>query len=130
MAERGEKRPSFPFEIARDANGSLILDFTPAVRELTDALLAGDDRAALARSFHVTIAHGAAELCAAIRQDSGLKRVVLSGGVFQNRLLAEELHDLLSARNFQVVTHRLVPPNDGGLALGQALIAGRSSLCA
>jgi hydrogenase maturation protein HypF len=52
-------------------------------------------------------------------------RVVLSGGVFQNKLLTEALHDLLSRRGFRVFSHRLVPPGDGGLALGQALIAGR-----
>ncbi len=129
LAEQGVKRPELPFEITRDADGLLILDFTPAIRELTKALLAGDDRAALARAFHATVAAGGLELCSAIREETGLERVVLSGGVFQNRLLAERMHELLTARNFNVFTHRLVPPNDGGLALGQAIIAGRSSLC-
>jgi hydrogenase maturation protein HypF len=50
--------------------------------------------------------------------------VVLSGGVFQNRLLTEEDALLLSADGFEPFCHRLVPPNDGGLALGQAVIAG------
>ncbi len=130
IAEGGKERPPLPFLIARDANDSLILDFTPAIRELTEAFLVGDDRASLARAFHNTVARGAVDLCVAIRQDTGLQRVVLSGGVFQNRLLAEGVHDLLAARNFNVFTHRLVPPNDGGLALGQAIIAGRSSSCA
>ena len=109
---------------------SFILDMTPAIRELTAAVLAGEDRASLARAFHRTLAEGAAELCAALREETGLERVVLSGGVFQNKLLAEGVHDLLTARNFQVFTHRLVPPNDGGIALGQAIIAGRSRVCA
>ena len=103
---------------------------TPAIRELTAAVLAGEDRASLARAFHRTLAEGAAELCAALREETGLERVVLSGGVFQNKLLAEGVHDLLTARNFQVFTHRLDPPNDGGIALGQAIIAGRSRVCA
>ena len=87
-------------------------------------------RASLARAFHLTLAAGAAELCAALREETGLDRVALSGGVFQNRLLAERVHDLLTARNFHVFTHRLVPPNDGGVALGQAIIAGRRRVCA
>ncbi len=130
IAEGGNKRPPLSFQIARDANDTLVLDFTPAFRELTEAFLAGDTPADLARAFHDTVAHGAAELCGAIRQDTGLRRVILSGGVFQNKLLAEGVHDLLSAQDFNVFTHRLVPPNDGGLALGQALIAGRSNICA
>jgi hydrogenase maturation protein HypF len=99
------------------------------IRKITEAVLAGDDRADLARAFHATVAKGTVEMCVAVREATGLDRVVLSGGVFQNKLLAEGVHDLLSARKFQVFTHRLVPPNDGGLALGQAIIAGRSRIC-
>lgn len=129
-AERGTSRPAFSFGIDRDSGGTIILDMTPTIRELTEVVLAGEERASLAQAFHLTLAGGAAELCTLIREESGLDRVVLSGGVFQNRLLAEGVHDLLAARNFQVFTHRLVPPNDGGLALGQAIVAGRSGVCA
>jgi hydrogenase maturation protein HypF len=129
LAERGAPRPAFSFAI--DGEGErLQLDFREMFRELVDAVAAGEDRASLARAFHATVALAAAELCAAVRTATGMTRVVLSGGVFQNKLLAEGVYDLLSARNFQVFTHRLVPPNDGGLALGQAVIAGRSSVCA
>ena len=57
-----------------------------------------------------------------------MTRVVLSGGVFQNKLLTEKVYDLLTSGGFQVFTHRLAPPNDGGIALGQAAIAGRAAL--
>jgi hydrogenase maturation protein HypF len=130
IAEQGEERPPFSFGLDATENGCQILDFREMIRELTNAHLAGENRATLARTFHRTVARGAAELCIAIREDTGLERVVLSGGVFQNRLLAEEVNDLLLARNFNVFTHRLVPPNDGGVALGQAVIAGRSKVCA
>ena len=140
LAERGAERPAFSFHIepppaaggGTDTTGAacFVLNMAPAIRELTEAVLAGEDRASLARAFHLTLAEGVAELCAAVREETGHDRVVLSGGVFQNKLLAEGIHDLLTARNFQVFTHRLVPPNDGGLALGQAIIAGRSSVCA
>ncbi len=60
-----------------------------------------------------------------IRKNSGLDRVVLSGGVFQNRLLTELVYTFLAKSHFSVFIHRLVPPNDGGIALGQAAIAAR-----
>ena len=82
----------------------------------------------IARRFHDTLAAAAVDACAAIRRESGVERVVLSGGVFQNKMLTERVYDLLASNGFQVFTHRLVPPNDGGLALGQAVIAGRTAL--
>ena len=78
----------------------------------------------IARAFHQTVARGILELCNRIREESGARRVVLSGGVFQNRLLTEEVAHLLADGGFETYCHRLVPPNDGGLALGQAVIAG------
>jgi hydrogenase maturation protein HypF len=127
LAERGTQGPGLSFSI--DATSCLVLDFREMIRQITEAVLAGDDRADLARAFHATVAKGTAKMCIALREATCLDRVVLSGGVFQNKLLAEGVHDLLSARKFQVFTHRLVPPNDGGLALGQAIIAGRSQIC-
>jgi hydrogenase maturation protein HypF len=70
-----------------------------------------------------------AEVCKRIRTETGMDRVVLSGGVFQNKLLSEGVFNLLADAGFHVFTQRLAPPNDGGLALGQAIIAGRSILC-
>jgi hydrogenase maturation protein HypF len=58
-----------------------------------------------------------------LAQRTGISRVVLSGGCFQNRLLSEELCRLLTERELTVYSHRLVPPNDGGIALGQAMVA-------
>jgi hydrogenase maturation protein HypF len=62
-------------------------------------------------------------MCITIRKASGLDRVVLSGGVFQNNLLLENTIALLDKNNFKTYTHHKVPPNDGGIALGQAIIA-------
>jgi hydrogenase maturation protein HypF len=102
----------------------LKLDFTP----MFPAILADQDAeiapAVIARRFHATVAAASVEACARIAADSGIGRVILSGGVFQNRLLSEMVYTALTKRGFQVFTHRLVPPNDGGIALGQAAIAG------
>ena len=62
-------------------------------------------------------------MCLKLKKISGLDRVVLSGGVFQNSLLLEKTFALLNKNGFRVFTHRRVPPNDGGIALGQAVVA-------
>ena len=128
LAERGCSDKLYPFALT-EIEGTLQLNWLPLLAALTEDVLAGAKSADIAASFHRSLAGAAATVCRGIRQRSGLDRVVLSGGVFQNRLLCEELVTLLEADEFKVFTHRLVPPNDGGLALGQAMIAGRSGLC-
>ncbi len=122
LAEEGAPGEPFPFVVSAEDDRQ-VLDFAPLFKAMTEELIAGGGRAGLARRFHVTIALAAATVCDEIRTNSGANRVALSGGVFQNRLLSEEMVNLLAARGFDVYTHRLVPPNDGGLALGQAVIA-------
>jgi hydrogenase maturation protein HypF len=73
--------------------------------------------------FHHTIAEITAEMCKLIAKESKIKRVALSGGVFQNRLLLRLTTAALKREGFDVLSHRLVPPNDGGISLGQAVIA-------
>jgi hydrogenase maturation protein HypF len=73
--------------------------------------------------FHNSVAHIVLNVCLRIRELRSIDRVVLSGGVFQNALLLERTFALLNANNFDVYTHHRVPPNDGGIALGQAIIA-------
>jgi hydrogenase maturation protein HypF len=63
------------------------------------------------------------EACGLLRDRSGLGTVALSGGVFQNLLLLGTVVDLLEGRGFRVLTHSRVPPNDGGISLGQAVVA-------
>ena len=58
--------------------------------------------------------------CEEAEQETGIRKVALSGGVFQNRLLLELVDDGLAEKGFEVLKHSLIPPNDGGIALGQA----------
>jgi hydrogenase maturation protein HypF len=104
----------------------LQLDWLPLMSALVEDVRAGVPPADSAAVFHQSLAAAVAALCGEIGRESGIGCVVLSGGVFQNRLLSETLATLLEKDGFTVYTHRLVPPNDGGLALGQAMIAGRS----
>jgi hydrogenase maturation protein HypF len=94
---------------------------------IADAVRDGASPPQISRRFHTTMIAATVRVCQHIREATARNRVVLSGGVFQNRLLTEGLCNGLSSCGFQVYTHRQVPPNDGGLALGQAAIAGRRS---
>ena len=76
--------------------------------------------------FHRAIVSFVVDTASQIRDERDLSTVALSGGVYQNGLLTEMCIAALEAEGFQVLCHRHVPPNDGGLALGQAVIAGRS----
>jgi hydrogenase maturation protein HypF len=73
--------------------------------------------------FHKTLIALFSEICAGVRRDSELNRVVLSGGCFQNSILLSGMIHELASRDFEVFAHRRVPANDGGISLGQALVA-------
>ncbi len=127
LAESAGPSGSYPYMVKSSAEGSQ-LDFRLTIEAIIEDIAAGEDKKSMARRFHTTIAVASADVCDKIRRAKGVSQVVLSGGVFQNRLLSEELQEILTQRGFQVYTHRLVPPNDGGIALGQAVIAGHSAV--
>ena len=108
-------QPGMPFQ----------LDLAPLLLGLVQRLQAGESPAVLAWAFHASLAAVVVDGCNLIRQSTGFDRVVLSGGVFQNRLLTELVYTFLAKSHFSVFIHRLIPPNDGGIALGQAVIAAR-----
>lgn len=92
------------------------------IRAAVRAVLNGESLERLASRFHVTLVKLFVDIAHQARADTGLNTVALSGGVFQNQVLVEALLPALTKARFTVLTHRAVPPNDGGLALGQALI--------
>ncbi len=81
----------------------------------------------LAGAFHRTVAEVIGEVCARVRSRTRIETVALSGGVFQNMLLQRLAVARLHAAGFEVLFHRRVPANDGGLALGQAAVAWRGT---
>jgi hydrogenase maturation protein HypF len=89
-----------------------------------DELADGRPRAAIAAAFHETVARAAADACAEVGEP---RTVVLSGGSFQNLRLLETTTRRLEGHGFDVLTHRLVPPNDGGVSYGQAAVAAARS---
>ena len=96
------------------------LDWRPAVMELVADVERGARRGDIARRFHNTLV----EWIVGVARESGVERVVLSGGVFQNSYLVERAVERLGKERHRVYTHQRVPPNDGGIALGQAVIGG------
>lgn len=97
-----------------------VLNTGDIVAHLVQEKPAGEDSGKLAYEFHRALAEQILAACEAAEQETGIKKVALSGGVFQNRLLLELVDDGLAERGFEVLKHSLIPPNDGGIALGQA----------
>jgi hydrogenase maturation protein HypF len=116
-AERG----SYPFAIDQTAPVPE-LDLRPAVRAAVEDFFAGAAPGTISGRFHGTLARSAAALISGARARAGDAPVVLTGGCFQNALLAERV--LAELAGAKVFLHRRVPPGDGGLALGQAVVAG------
>ena len=112
------------YPVAGTCGGPVLLG--PMWAALVEDVLEGCPPEVTAIRFHRSMAALVAETCAAIRTQTGLSRVALSGGVFQNRLLTGLVVPLLRERGFEVLRHRRVPCNDGGLSLGQAVIADAS----
>ena len=104
-----------------------VIDPRPAVRSIVADLRAGRDRAEIAAGFHETIASATVTACAWARGSSGPTDVVLSGGVMQNARLVSRLVEGLQGAGLRPRLHREVPPNDGGLSLGQAVVAAARS---
>ena len=102
------------------------LDWRPMLASLIDSRAKGADCAALARGFHRALADGTAEVIDSLCEIHGVDTVVLSGGVMQNELFLSDLTAALSLRTLRIWTNREVPPNDGGISLGQAALAARS----
>src|SRR5262249_1415731 len=109
--------PPYPFEVAGDP---FVVDLRPTVRAIAAALRAGEPVPLVAARFHEAVA---VVIVAACRIIADPRTVVLSGGCFQNVRLTERACALLCASGFDVLVHRRVPPNDGGLSLGQAAVA-------
>jgi hydrogenase maturation protein HypF len=116
---------AYGWEIRAANDGLDIADPGPVIRRIADDLLAGVAPAVVGRRFHTAVAELIATLAVRCREQTGLDVVALGGGVFQNTLLIADATQLLRERGFTVLRPRLLPPNDGGIALGQ-LVVGAS----
>ena len=99
------------------------LDFRPLLRSVVDDRLRGRNIREIARAFQRGLGQGLHDALIAICREHKLSIVVLSGGVFQNELLLEDLKSMFQSEPIAVWTNHAVPPNDGGISLGQAALA-------
>ena len=114
-AETGESE----VPLRASESGGIELDWRTLVREAASDFARGVERGRIAARAHAGLARAIADTAARV----GAPRVALSGGCFQNRLLTEGAARLLRESGHEVLLHRQVPPNDGGVSLGQAMVA-------
>lgn len=122
LASRVGPEQAYRFELDKPGS-SIVIDTRPLIRAVGQDVDRGVEAAHIARRFHSTLAHIVREVCLLLRETSKIDKAVLSGGVFMNALLTAEATALLEQKGFEVFRHEKVPPNDGGLSLGQLAVA-------
>jgi len=121
IADRREK-DAYPFDIAREGE-TWIVDHRNIIRAVVEDIRRNVSAPQVAARFHNSVVAFAFDVCERLREETGLSDVVLSGGCFQNEYLTVRLCARLEKAGFRAHCHRQVPANDGGLSLGQAVIA-------
>jgi hydrogenase maturation protein HypF len=118
-----EDQVAYPIDLKQDERAGLLITTRPLFESLIADLRHGTPIGVISRRFHNGLAEVFAQIATSIRQRTSLNRVCLSGGTFHNTYLLEKLSAKLAEHGFEVFTHREVPAGDGGLSLGQALVA-------
>jgi len=120
----------YPYEIRKPRRGpthstasALVLDFGTMMLRVAEDVAGGIPVPSISRRFHDTLCRAFVDVCCTLRAEHSINDVCMSGGVFQNALLSTILGESLEREGFKVYVHTKVPPNDGGLALGQAAVA-------
>ena len=117
----------YPYHIVED-KGIRIVQLRDLLSAIIEDLHQGIPKGRISAKFHNAVAQMTNEMCHLIANETGISQIALSGGVFQNRLLSGKTVELLEKSGFQVFTHRQVPTNDGGISLGQAVIANFATI--
>ncbi len=122
MTQSRENEGSYDFEILKSEETIQILPQS-IIRSVVDDVRQGASQEQISRRFHRTLVEVLTRVCRILREERGLEKVALGGGVFQNRTLLTEMEARLSAEGFRVYSKSLIPSNDGGISLGQAVAA-------
>jgi hydrogenase maturation protein HypF len=125
LAAEGSASRGYPFRLRPEGEG-WVVETRGIIEGVVEDLLAGREIGKISSRFHRTVAEVVVAGCKEIREFGGISVVALSGGTFQNLLLMEQVVELLTGKGFTVYRHRRVPANDGGLSLGQAVLADRA----
>ncbi len=122
-AARSGADGAYPFDLAMPEDGPWRMDPGPMIRAIAADVRRGEPAADVARRFHNTLAEMIASTCERVRSRGGPSTVALTGGVFANALLSDATERRLTAAGLEVLSHRRIPPNDGGLSFGQLAVA-------
>ena len=122
MAMLKDTKESYGYEWEQGKD-SYHIPVHPIIRGVVSDIKNGLEAPDISSKFHMTLILLFSDICTVLRKETGLDRVVFSGGVFQNATLLVGLKKALEEKDFQVFTHSLVPCNDGGISLGQAVVA-------
>lgn len=118
-----QTKESYDYKWSNGETFNVLLE--PIISGVVQDVTRDVDPSKISGKFHNSLIRLFSEICEEIRTETGLNRVAMSGGVFQNAIILKGLIQALSEKGFQVFTHRLVPTNDGGVCLGQAVIAAQ-----
>jgi hydrogenase maturation protein HypF len=118
-----DERGIYHFDILQETNSPIRISSVPLIHSVINDLRCGVSPGVISARFHNGVAVLISEICQQLKRECDLNQVALSGGVFQNVTLLDKTLKLLTKAGFKVFTHHLVPPNDGGIALGQAAVA-------
>jgi len=117
---------AYPVDISKEKD-IYIFNWAPVLENIIADMRNNIDIKIISHNFHVTLSQLILQVAKIAKKEEGLDTVCLSGGVFQNKVLTEMAVSLLNDNGFHVYTHRILPPNDGGLSLGQLIVGGMSS---
>lgn len=123
IASFSEEDGTYPYSLVDEQ--PIKLDYRPMIEAVVNDILRGVDIQTIASRFHHSLAQIVESIAISARNQTGIRTVGLSGGCFQNYLLLTECKERLESAGFQVLVHKLVPPNDGGISLGQLVIANK-----
>jgi hydrogenase maturation protein HypF len=134
LAVESASEGAYPFVVGEVTMGAsreapLVIDTRPLIVAAAGDVQRRSSAAVIARRFHTTLMNMTVEVCELLRERTGIGAVALSGGVFMNALLLGGVVPRLEAARFRVFRHHQVPPNDGGLCLGQLAIAAAAQSC-
>jgi len=122
-----DARESYLVDLREPDGAPIVVETGGIIAAIVGDLRAGRPAGEIAAVFHRTMAEVIVQMCLRLRRAHGTPAVALSGGTFQNVLLLEQALALLEEHGFTIYRHSRVPPNDGGLALGQAILADRAT---
>ncbi len=121
--ERWRAEGGYKFKYIQEG-GMVIIDWEPVIRDIVKDLKLGTEKPEISIKFHNAICYMIRDICNILRKKYRIKKVCMSGGVFQNNYLKNSIRPILEKEGFEVFLHKNVPAHDGSIPLGQAVLAG------